>query len=109
MRKRKLKKSNKAPKLPFFILFVIVLLLIGVLQTNQYVPVYQQLGELAICFWAIYIMILLFDFINKMVHKIPEQKERVVKFKKGTLIAIEVIYITADLFYSGDCNKFVFL
>lgn len=99
MRKRKLKKSNKAPKLPFFILFVIVLLLIGVLQTNQYVPVYQQLGELAICFWAIYIIILLFDFINKMVHKIPEQKERAVKFKKGTLIAIEVIYVLIQTYF----------
>ena len=99
MKKRKRKESNKVPKLPFLILFVIVLLLIGVLQTKQYVPVYEQLGELAICFWAFYIIIILFDFINKLVHKIPEHKEKTQKIKKGALIATEVIYILVQLYF----------
>ena len=82
LRKRKRKESNKAPKLPFIILFFVVLFLIGVLQTTQSVPIYEQLGELTICFWAIHLIILLFDFINRMVNKIPEIKEKTTKLKK---------------------------
>lgn len=99
MRKRKRKDSNKVPKLPFWALFIIEVLLIGVLQTNQYVPVYEQLGELTICLWAFYLAILLFDFINRMVNKIPERKEKTQKLKRGLLIATEVLYILLQVYF----------
>ncbi len=98
MRKRKRKESNKAPKLPFIILFLVVLFLVGVLQTTQSVPIYEQLGELTICFWAIYLIILLFDFINRMVNKIPEIKEKTTKLKKVLLITTEVVYILLQIY-----------
>ena len=56
----KQKDLNKVPKLPILILFVVELLFIGVLQTSHPVPIYEQLGELTICFWAIYIVILFY-------------------------------------------------
>ena len=99
MRKKKRKDLNKVPKLPFLALFVIEVLLIGVLQTNQYVPVYEQLGEMTICFWAFYLAIIVFDFINRMVNKIPERKEKVQKLKRGLLIATEVIYILLQVYF----------
>ena len=99
MRKRKRKNINKVPKLPFLILFIMELLLIGVLQTNQPVPIYEQLGELSICFWAFYFTIILFDFVNRMVNKIPETKEKNQKLKKGLLVAAEVCYILLQLYF----------
>lgn len=99
MKKRKRKELNSVPKLPVVILFVVVLLLIGVLQTNQYVPVYEQLGELIICFWAFYLVIIVFNFLNKLVNKIPERKEKTKKIKNGLVIATEVIYILLQLYF----------
>lgn len=99
MKKRKRKELNSVPKLPVVILFVVVLLLIGVLQTNQYVPVYEQLGELIICFWAFYLVIIVFNFLNKLVNKIPERKEKTKKIKNGLVIATEVIYILLLLYF----------
>ena len=66
---------------------------------NQYVPVYEQLGELTICFWAFYFMIVLFDFINRLVNKMSERKEKTKKLKKGLLIATEIIYILLQLYF----------
>ena len=99
MKKRKRKESNKIPKLPFLMLFFIELLLIGVLQNSKPVPVYEQLGELTICFWAFYLIILVFDFISRMINKIPETKEKTKKLKKGLLIATEVSYIFLQLYF----------
>ena len=99
MKKRKRKESNKIPKLPFLMLFIIELLLIGVLQNSKPVPVYEQLGELTICFWAFYLIILVFDFISRMINKIPETKEKTKKLKKGLLIATEVSYIFLQLYF----------
>ena len=99
LKKRKRKESNKIPKLPFLMLFIIELLLIGVLQNSKPVPVYEQLGELTICFWAFYFVILLFDFISRMVNKIPETKEKTKKLKKGLLIVTEVSYILLQLYF----------
>ena len=99
MRKRKRKEIFKAPKLPFFMLFVIVLLLIGVLQTNQYVPVYEQFGELAICFWAFYLIILIFDFIGRMINKISEEKEKKKKAKNVLNIIAEVLYVLLQIYF----------
>lgn len=99
MRKRKQKDLNKVPKLPILILFVVELLFIGVLQTSKPVPIYEQLGELTICFWAIYIVILVFNFINKMVNKIPETKEKIKKLKNVLLVVTEVCYILLQLYF----------
>ena len=99
MRKRKQKDLNKVPKLPILILFVVELLFIGVLQTSKPVPIYEQLGELTICFWAIYIVILFFNFINKMVNKIPETKEKIKKLKNVLLVVTEVCYILLQLYF----------
>ena len=99
MRKRKQKDLNRVPKLPILILFVVELLFIGVLQTSKPVPIYEQLGELTICFWAIYIVILVFNFINKMVNKIPETKEKIKKLKNVLLVVAEVCYILLQLYF----------
>lgn len=99
LRKRKQKDLNKVPKLPILILFVVELLFIGVLQTSKPVPIYEQLGELTICFWAIYIVILFFNFINKMVNKIPETKEKIKKLKNVLLVVTEVCYILLQLYF----------
>ena len=99
MRKRKQKDLNRVPKLPILILFVVELLFIGVLQTSKPVPIYEQLGELTICFWAIYIVILVFNFINKMVNKIPETKEKIKKLKNVLLVVTEVCYILLQLYF----------
>lgn len=99
MKKRKRKELNTVPKFPVVILFVVVLLLIGVLQTNQYVPVYEQLGELIICFWAFYLVIIVFNFLNKLVNKISVRKEKTQKIKNGLVIATEVIYILLQLYF----------
>ena len=99
LRKRKQKDLNKVPKLPILILFVVELLFIGVLQTSKPVPIYEQLGELTICFWAIYIVILFFNFINKMVNKIPETKEKIKKLKNVLLVVAEVCYILLQLYF----------
>lgn len=99
MRKRKQKDLNRVPKLPILILFVVELLFIGVLQTSKPVPIYEQLGELTICFWAIYIVILFFNFINKMVNKIPETKEKIKKLKNVLLVVTEVCYILLQLYF----------
>ncbi len=99
MRKRKQKDLNKVPKLPILILFVVELLFIGVLQTSQPVPIYEQLGELTICFWAFYIVIFVFNFINKMVNKIPETKEKLKKLKNVLLVVTEVCYILLQLYF----------
>ncbi len=99
MRKRKQKDLNRVPKLPILILFVVELLFIGVLQTSQPVPIYEQLGELTICFWAIYIVIMVFNFINKMVNKIPEAKEKIKKLKNVLLVVTEVCYILLQLYF----------
>lgn len=99
LRKRKQKDLNKVPKLPILILFVVELLFIGVLQTSQPVPIYEQLGELTICFWAIYIVIFVFNFINKMVNKIPETKEKIKKLKNVLLVVTEVCYILLQLYF----------
>ncbi len=74
LKKRKTKDFNKAPKLPLLILFIVIFLLIGVLQTNQYVPAFEQLGELTICFFGIYGFIVLFDFIKRISDKIIDKK-----------------------------------
>ena len=99
MRKRKQKDLNRVPKLPILILFVVELLFIGVLQTSKPVPIYEQLGELTICFWAIYIVILVFNLINKMVNKIPETKEKIKKLKNVLLVVTEVCYILLQLYF----------
>ena len=99
MRKRKQKDLNRVPKLPILILFVVELLFIGVLQTSKPVPIYEQLGELTICFWAIYIVVLVFNFINKMVNKIPETKEKIKKLKNVLLVVTEVCYILLQLYF----------
>ncbi len=99
MRKRKRKETNKVPKLPILILFVVELLFIGVLQTSQPVPIYEQLGELTICFWAFYIVIFVFNFINKMVNKIPETKEKIKKLKNVLFVVTEVCYILLQLYF----------
>ena len=74
MKKRKIKDLTKPPKLPLVILFAIIFLFIGVLQTTQYVPAYEQLGELTICFFGIYGFILLFDFIKRIMDKIVDKR-----------------------------------
>ena len=99
LRKRKQKDLNRVPKLPILILFVVELLFIGVLQTSKPVPIYEQLGELTICFWAIYIVVLVFNFINKMVNKIPETKEKIKKLKNVLLVVTEVCYILLQLYF----------
>ena len=99
LRKRKQKDLNRVPKLPILILFVVELLFIGVLQTSKPVPIYEQLGELTICFWAIYIVILVFNLINKMVNKIPETKEKIKKLKNVLLVVTEVCYILLQLYF----------
>ena len=99
LRKRKQKDLNRVPKLPILILFVVELLFIGVLQTSKPVPIYEQLGELTICFWANYIVILFFNFINKMVNKIPETKEKIKKLKNVLLVVAEVCYILLQLYF----------
>ena len=99
LRKRKQKDLNRVPKLPILILFVVELLFIGVLQTSKPVPIYEQLGELTICFWANYIVILFFNFINKMVNKIPETKEKIKKLKNVLLVVTEVCYILLQLYF----------
>lgn len=73
-KRKKTKDLTKVPKLPLFILFGIIFLFIGVLQTEQYVPAFEQLGELTICFFGFYIAIIIFDFINKCVNKIFNKK-----------------------------------
>ena len=74
MKKRKTKDLTKVAKLPLLILFGIIFLFIGVLQTEQYVPAFEQLGELTICFLGFYSAIVIFDFINRLVNKIFDKK-----------------------------------
>ena len=77
LKKRKTKDLTKVRKLPLLILFGIIFLLIGVLQTQQYVPAFEQLGELTICFFGFYAVIIFFNFVNKCINKIFDKKLKV--------------------------------
>lgn len=103
--KKRVKEKNKTNvrKMPLLVLVGIIFLLIGILQVEQYVPVYEQIGEMTIYFLWIYLFIAVFSFLSKKAdrigykHLIPVEKK--VKQKRIVKIILEVLFVIVEMYF----------
>ncbi|MBQ6935736.1 MAG: hypothetical protein IJN49_04220, partial [Clostridia bacterium] len=73
--KKRQKNLTKPAKLPLLILFIICFLFIGLLQSERVVPIYEQLGQMAVFLMCFYLFIIFFDFVSVLLNKVSESKK----------------------------------
>ena len=61
--------------MPLLILFIICFLFIGLLQSEKVIPIYEQIGQMAIFLMCFYLFIIFFEFVSRLLMKIGETKK----------------------------------
>ena len=73
--KKRQKNLTKPAKLPVLILFVICFLFVGLLQSEKVIPIYEQLGQIAVFLMCFYLFIIFFEYVSRLLAKIGETKK----------------------------------